>query len=180
MRVSVLDRHGIKPEVIETIASLIALIPWPARRQAMAEVTIRLLEAKPRVAEQVFGWSRRTVELGMHEQRTGIRCQNDLSLRRKPKTEEKFPQLLDDIGAIMAPQCQADPQLRTTLAYTNLSAAAVRGALLAKGWTEERLPAVRALSNILLRQGYRLRSVIKTKVQKKRNGPAPFLKTYAR
>lgn len=180
MKVSVLDRHGIKPEVIETIAAVMAFIPWPARRRAMAEVTTRLLEAKPRVAEDVFGWGRATVELGMHERRTGIRCQNDLSLRRKPKTEEKYPQLLEDIHEIMRPQCQADPQLRTTLAYTNLSAAAVRGALLAKGWSEEQLPAVRALSNILLRQGYRLRSVIKTKVQKKTNGPTRFSKTSTR
>ena len=36
-----------------------------------------------------------------------------------------------------------------------------------KGWTVESLPTVRTISNILNRQGYRLRTVAKTKVQKK-------------
>jgi hypothetical protein len=44
----------------------------------------------------------------------------------------------------------------------------VYGFLLEKGWSEEELPAVRTISNILNRQDYRLRTVAKVKVQKKR------------
>lgn len=179
MKISTLEKNGIKPEVIEVISLLIDRIPWPSRRQAMAEVTMILLDGKPRVAEDAFGWNRVTVSLGMDELRTGIICHNDLSQRRKPKTEEKYPKLLVDIQELMEPECHADPHLRTTLAYTDKTAASVREALVAKGWSQEIVPSVRTMSDILMRLGYRLRSVAKTKVQKKQNGLTKSLKTSA-
>jgi hypothetical protein len=36
---------------------LVALIPWPYRRQAMGEVALTILDGKPRIAEEEFGWS---------------------------------------------------------------------------------------------------------------------------
>lgn len=133
----------------------------------MGDATLTLLDGKPRVAEDVFGWSRATVALGVDEFQTGITCVNDLGNRRKPKSEEKNPELLNDIHQIMNPHSQADPQLRTTLLYTDMTAQAVYNALLQKGWDEETLPKVRTISNILQRHDYRLRAVAKTKVQKK-------------
>jgi hypothetical protein len=167
MKISTVKKNGVTPKTIETIALLIPQIPWPSRRQAMAEVTTMLLDGKARVAEEVFGWGRSTVELGMNELRTGISCINDLSSRRKPKSEEKYPEMLADIHSIMEPECHADPQLRTTLSYTNMSASAVRKSLLAKGWKEEEVPCLRTMSELLNRQGYRLRAVEKAKVKKK-------------
>jgi hypothetical protein len=73
-----------------------------------------------------------------------------------------------DIREIMEPHSQAEPRLRTTLLYTNMTASAVYDGLLEKGWSEETLPTVRTISNILNRHDYRLRTVAKTKVQKKR------------
>jgi len=168
MKISTVKKNGVTPQIIETIALLVARIPWPSKRQAMAEVSTMLLDGKPRIAEDVFGWNRSTVELGINELRTGISCINDLSSRCKPKTEEKYPEMLADIRSIMESECQADPQLRTTLSYTNMSASAVRKALFEKGWTEEQLPCLRTISELLNRQSYRLRTVMKTKVQKKR------------
>ena len=81
-----------------------------------------------------------------------IACINDLSERHKPKSEEKNPKLLESIRKIMEPCSQAEPRLRTTLLYTNMTAQAVYNALVAEGWPEESLPAVRTLSNILNRQ----------------------------
>lgn len=168
MRISTAKKNGVTEQTVEAINLLVAQIPWPARRQAMAQVTVTLLEGKPRVAEDVFGWGRSTVELGLNELRTGIICQNDLKNRRRPKTEEKFPEMLSDIHDIMEPESHADPQLRTTLYYTNMTASSVRQALIDdKGWPEEQVPGLRTISNILNRQGYRLRTVAKTKVQKK-------------
>lgn len=180
MKISTLDKKGVGAEVIATISLLVDRIPWPSRRQAMAEVTQLLLDGKPRVAEDAFGWSRTTVRLGINELRTGIVCHNDLTQRRKPKTEEKYPQLLVDIQELMAPECQADPHLRTTLAYTDKTAASVCSALVEKGWSQEIVPSVRTMSDILMRLGYRLRSVAKTKVQKKQNGLTRSLKMSAR
>ena len=171
MKTSTLTLNGVSPQTVNLISRLVDLIPWPARRQAMGDVTLSLLDGKHRVAEDVFGWNRTTAELGMNEYRSGISCVNDLSNRHKPKTEEKSPKLLADIRQIMDPHSQAEPRLRTTLLYTNMTAQAVYDALLQKGWSRETLPKVRTISNILNRHDYRLRTVAKTKVQKKRRTP---------
>ena len=171
MKTSILQQNEIPISVVELVQRMVDRIPWPARRQAMADATKTLLKGKARVAEAVFGWGRTTVELGMNELRTGIICLNDLSKRRKLKTEEKCPQLVMDLRAVMDPESQAQSHLRTHFSYTNMTATAVRSALLEKGWSSETVPTVRTLSNILNRQNYRLRSVTKTQVQKKRNIP---------
>jgi len=134
----------------------------------MGAVTTTLLDGKPRIAEDVFGWGRATVELGMNEFKSKIVCVNDLSVRKKPRVEEKNPKLLSDIVEIMTPRSHAEPGLRTTFSYTELTAKAVYGFLLEKGWSEEELPTQRTISNILNRHEYRLRAVAKAKVQKKR------------
>jgi len=168
MKRSTLVRNGVSQEMAVLIVRLIDLVPWPVRRAAMGDVTMSLLDGKPRVAENVFGWNRNTVKLGMNELRSKIVCINDLSTRRKPKAEEKDPKLLGDIVEIMEPHSQAEPRLRTTLLYTNMTAKAVYDALVRKGWSAKELPTVRTISNILNRLDYRLRTVAKTKVQKKR------------
>lgn len=52
-------------------------------------------------------------------------------------------------------------------------ACAVREALAQKGWAQADLPSERTLTNILNRQDYRLRTVAKSKVQKKQMRPMP-------
>ena len=167
MKTSILAQNGVSPEISNLISRLVALIPWPSRRQAMGDVAISILNGKPRVAEEEFGWSRSTVTVGINELHGGIACVNDLSERQKPKAEEKNPKLLDDIQKIMEPSSQAEPRLRTTLLYTNMTAQSVYDALVTEGWSPEALPTVRTISNILNRHEYRLRTVAKTKVQKK-------------
>lgn len=166
MKISTVSRKGISPEMIELIKRLVENIPWPNRRSAMGDVTVTLLDGKPRVAEEVFGWGRATASLGMNEFRTGLLCVNDISSRCKPKAEEKNPKLLNDIAEIMEPHCHSESHLRTTLLYTNMTAKAVYEALLEKGWSEESLPTTRTISEILNRHNYRLRTVEKTMVQK--------------
>lgn len=177
MKSSILSRSGVSAQVVALISRLVDMIPWPARRQAMGDVALSILEGKNRVAEDVFGWNRATVQLGMNEFRTKIACANDLSTRHKPKAEEKVPGLLGEIHEIMNPQTQAEPRLRTTLLYTNMTARAVYDALLERGWLPESLPTVRTISNILNRHDYRLRTVAKTKVQKKRQTPKQSSRT---
>lgn len=168
MKTATVVRNAVSQQLVDLIIRLIGMIPWPARRSAMGDVTITLLDGKPRVSEDVFGWGRATVELGMNEFRSQIVCINDLSARQKPRVEEKNPKLLSDIVEIMTPKSHAEHSLRTTFAYTDLTAKAVYGLLLEKGWSENELPTVRTISNILNRHDYRLRTVAKAKVQKKR------------
>ena len=67
----------------------------------------------------------------------------------------------------MEPHSESESSLRTTLLYTHLTAKTVHEALVEKGWPTQSLPSVRTISNLLNRQDYRLRTVAKTKVQKK-------------
>ena len=168
MKKSALVRNGVTQQVVELIGRLVNKIPWPEKRSAAGDVTISLLEGRSRVAEDIFGWGRNTAELGMNEFRSNIVCLNDLSDRRKPKAEEKNQELLKDITEIMEPHSQSHSHLGTTLLYTNMTAGAVYEALPEKGRTEQDLPAMRTISDILNRHGYRLRTVENTKVQKKR------------
>jgi hypothetical protein len=72
------------------------------------------------------------------------------------------PALLADIRAIMEPYSENKSRLRTTLLYTNMTAKAVYTALMETGWSAESWPTLRTISNILMRRGYRLRTVAKT------------------
>ena len=103
----------------------------------------------------------------MRERATGIRCLENFVGRRRPASEERNPQLAADIRAIVEPRTQADPELKSSRRYTNLSAKEVRQALLAKGYREEKVPAERTLRDILNRMNYRLKRIQKGKPLKK-------------
>jgi len=177
MKTSTLDRNDVSTEMVALIGRLVDLIAWPARRRAMGDVTMALLDGKGRVAEDVFGWNRNAVELGIREHQTGITCINDITARCKPRIEDKHPELLAEIQNIMEPHSESEASLRNTLLHTNMTARAVREALTQKGWSEASLPSVRTISNLLHRQDYRLRTVAKSRVQKKQPKPMPSSRT---
>ena len=70
MKTSTLERNGVSTEMVDLIGRLIDLIAWPARRRAMGDVTMTLLDGKRRVAEDVFAgieeplnWAFMSIEL---------------------------------------------------------------------------------------------------------------------
>ena len=152
----------------ETIRSAAKKLRGARRRQFQAEVAVRYCEGSPRRAEEVFGWGRDAVNKGLHEQRSGISCVDNFSARGRRKTEEKYPEMAQRIEALVAPESQADPKFQTPLAFTRMTAQAVREQL-AKDDRDEHspLPAVRTVRDMLNRLGYRLRRVRKTQPQKK-------------
>lgn len=153
---------------IGTIRDAAKALTGAKRRRFQAEVTLQYLEGIPTRAERVFGWSRHTVKLGLNELQTGIECLGAFSQRGNHRTEDKCPKLAEDIRSLVDGHSQADPKFRSTLAWTRLTGEAVRNALIReKGWTDEDLPSVRTIRDILNRLGYRLRRVQKTKPQKK-------------
>ena len=137
------------------------------RRLFLAEVATELCDGSARQAERRFGWGRETVEKGLHEARQGIRCLENFAARGRPRSEEKDPQLAADIRAIVEPHTYADPELKSSRRYTNLSAAEVREALIAKGHPAEELPSERTMRDILNRMNYRLKRIQKGKPLKK-------------
>jgi Rhodopirellula transposase DDE domain len=137
------------------------------RRLFVAEVATELCGGSARQAERRFGWGRATVAKGLHECCSGVRCLENFGARGRPRSEEKNPRLAEDIRAIVEPHTQADPELKSSRRYTNLSAAEVREALLAKGYSQEELPSERTMRDILNRMNYRLKRIQKGKPLKK-------------
>jgi hypothetical protein len=137
------------------------------RRQFQAEVATELCGGSPRRAERRFGWGRDTVEKGLNELRSGMRCRENFAAKGRKRSEQRDPQLAEDIRAIVEPHAYADPELKSARRYTNLSAAEVRAALRAKGYAGDRLPSERAMRDILNRMNYRLKRIRKGKPLKK-------------
>jgi hypothetical protein len=149
------------------ICSGARLLTGYERRLFVAEVATELCGGSARQAERRFGWGRATVEKGLHESCSGVRCLENFAARGRPRSEEKNPQLAADIRAIVEPHTQADPELKSSRRYTNLSAAEVREALIAKGYSKEELPSERTMRDILNRMNYRLKQIQKGKPLKK-------------
>ncbi len=137
------------------------------RRAFQAEVAVELCSGNARQAERRFGWGRETVEKGLHERHTGIRCLEDFVARGRQRVEDRDLRLAADIRAIAEPHSYADPSLKSSRRYTNLSAAEVRTALIARGHAEADLPAERTMRDILNRMNYRLKRIRKGKPLKK-------------
>jgi hypothetical protein len=160
--------------VRETIQSAARKLTGFRRRQFQAEVAGQYCQGSARQAEQLFGWGRDAVETGLNELRTGIRCLDIFSARGRHKAEQLDPTLVDRIHAIVEPDSQADPKFQTPLAFTRVTAKAVREQLLAENAaTPLSVPAERTLYDILNRLGYCLRRVRKTKPPKKFPRPTP-------
>ena len=137
------------------------------RRAFIAEVATAVCDASPRQAERRFGWGRATVAKGLHEADRGMRCLDNFAARGRRRSEDKDPGLAADIRAIVEPHAYADPELKSTRRYTNLSAAEVRDALIAKGYSPTGLPSERTMREILNRMNYRLKRIQKGKPLKK-------------
>src|SRR4051794_7351810 len=140
------------------------------RRLFIAEVAVELCGGSARRAERRFGWGRATVAKGLHESRRGIRCVEDFAARGRARSEEKDRRLAADIRAIVEPHAYADPELKSSRRYSNLSAAEVRDALISRGHAEAGLPAERTMRDIFNRMNYRLKRIRKGRPLKKTGG----------
>lgn len=138
------------------------------RRLFQAEVAHALCDGSPRAAERRFGWGRDCVEKGLHEAGSGLRCVENFAAKGAVPREVKDPQLAADIRAVVEPHTQADPELKSSRRYTNLSAKEVLEALKGqKGYSDDRLPKERTMRDILNRMGYRIKRIQKAKPLKK-------------
>lgn len=171
MKISTVEKNELTGNLIELLQRLTGMIPWPERRKAKADIVDTLLDGKARIAEDVFGWGRAGILVGRQERDTGERHVDNIASRRKPTTEEKFPDIERDIHLLFDSKSQADARLGTTLRYLNASASNVRKALVENGYSDEELPSERTINNLLNRMGFRLRTVQKAKPQKKRRKP---------
>ena len=149
------------------------------RRSFQAAMTLKYCRGNARQAERVLGWNRDTVELGLHEQRTGITCLGaQAACCGNGRWEEKYPVVAEALWALAESHCQQDPTFRGTLSYTRLTAAEALQQLRAQGFPEDALPSPSTMAEVLNRNGYRLRPVVKAKPPKNSRKRTPSLPTW--
>ncbi len=137
------------------------------RRLFMARVVKSLGAGGQRRAARELGWDRETIRKGLHELESGIVCLDGYAGRGRKRAEERLPNLLADIKAIVDGQSQTDARFESSRLYTRLSAAQVRQQLkVQKGYTDAELPCQETIRVKLNALGYRLRSVQKSVPQK--------------
>jgi len=131
-------------------------------------MTLKYGDGNARRAEEVFGWGRQNIAVGMAEKRTGIEC---LSLHAafsgRPRWEDQYPQAAEALRELAWAHAQPDPTFRPPVSYTRLTAKTAREGLHQKGIEEALLPAPSTMAVILNRLGFRLRNVVKSKPLKK-------------
>lgn len=127
------------------------------KRDFMAKVAEDYLQGSARKAERVFGWSRNSVQLGLHERRTGLICADNYQSRGRHKTEVRLRNLETDMRALVDSQSQADPKFTSMFFYARISARAVRAALIEQGYDATQLPTRQTIGDVLNRMGYRLK-----------------------
>ena len=138
------------------------------RRAFQAAMTLKYCQGNARLSERVFGWGRETVQLGLNEHRTGVICQGAQAACCGDKLwEEKHPEVAQALWTLAESHSQQDPTFRTLLSYTRLTAAEAIKQLRAQGFHEDQLPSPSTMADVLNRNGYRLRKVLKAKPLKK-------------
>jgi hypothetical protein len=158
---------ALTADMTVTIQSAAGKLTGFRRREFMAETALRYCGGSARKAETVFGWGRAAVSTGLNEKRTGRRCVDNFQARGRKKTEDRTPRLADEIKRIVEPHSQADPKFQTTLAFTRITARAVRNELLKNKELHAAVPSRQTVGEVLNRLGYRLRRVLKARPEKK-------------
>jgi hypothetical protein len=137
------------------------------RRVFMARIVKSLGRGGQSRAARELGWCRDTIRKGMREWESGERQEDNFKARGRKKAEEKLPNLLADISALVDGQSQTDPTFHSLRLYTRLSAAEVRRQLIMqKGYAEQSLPGEETIRVKLNLLGYKLRAVQKSRPQK--------------
>src|SRR5256885_421160 len=104
--------NELKEPHIATIKDAAQKLTGAKRRAFQAQGTLDSHNGSARRAAAVFGWSRRTGLLGLHELRTGITCVDNTAARGNRTTEENWPQLAEDMRSLAEPHRQVDPKAK--------------------------------------------------------------------
>jgi hypothetical protein len=154
-------------ELKATCSETARVLKGSDRRVFMARIVQALGRGGQSRAARELGWCRDTIRKGMRELASGQRLVDNFGARGRKKAEDKLPNLLADIRAMVDGQSQTDPTFQSARLYTRLSAAEVRRQLIQqKGYTDEQLPTEETIRVKLNQLGYTLRAVQKSRPQK--------------
>ncbi len=163
------DKQLLDPSHLEDLKNASKKMSGTKRRAFQAEVSIKYCEGNPRRTESIFGWNRNTVELGLHEKRTGIVCLGAQKNNCGNKQwEKKQPEAAAFILEFAESISQQDPTFRSTSLFTRLTAKEALNQLQNAGFKEDVIPPPKTMANILNRNGYRLRRGTQSQAFKKR------------
>lgn len=138
------------------------------RRQYQASIALKYFGGSARKTERQMRWGRDSVETGLGEARTGIRCLDNFKGRGRNKAEDALPGLEADVRAIGDLHTQADPAVKSSLTYTRLTGKSLKKALVQdKGYAEDQIPSENTLRKIVDRLGFNRKRVQKSKPVKK-------------
>jgi len=76
---------ALSPEVLSSFKTALSLLTGYKKRQLAAELAVKFFDSSARKTEFYLGVRRDMVELGLHELRSGIRCEDGYSLRGRKK-----------------------------------------------------------------------------------------------
>ena len=156
------------PQQIADLRLAASQMTGATRRAFQAEMTLKYCDGNARRAEDIFGWGRQNIEVGLAEKRTGIVC---LSLHAafsgRRRWEDQYPEAAETLVELALAHSQQDPTFRTTVSYTRLTAKTAMEGLRQKGVEAAILPAPSTMAVLLNRLGFRLRNVVKSKPLKK-------------
>lgn len=159
--------ESLNPTHLEDLKLAASGLSGYRRRAFQAQMSQKYCGGNARQTEYLFGWGRNTVTLGLHEQRTGLICFGAQSASSgNHRWEDKNPDIAAALWKIAETHSQQDPTFRTSLAFTRLTASEALHQLCLQGFPAERLPCASSMANILNRNDYRLRPVLKAKPQK--------------
>ncbi len=162
------EKDLLTESMIEDIRSAAKHMHGAKRRSFQADMTEKYCGGSAWKAAAIFKWNQKTVELGLHEKRTGIICFGAQKLNSgRKKWEDEHPEAATILCAIAEEHSQQDPSFRSSIAYTRLTAKAALRLLRERGVSEDELPKKSTMAVILNRLGYRLRKVVKAKPQRK-------------
>lgn len=168
------DKPSLDASHIEDLKQAASKMRFVERRSFEAAMALKYCGGSARQAETVFGWRRHSVELGLHERRSGLICLGAQEAFCGNKLwEEKHPEVAEALWCLAKMHSQQDPTFRTPLSYTRLTAAEALKQLQGLGFGPEVLPSPSTMADVLNRNGYRLRPVLKAKPQKKFQRPTP-------
>jgi hypothetical protein len=143
-------------------------LPRKHRRQFMARIVNSLGQGGASWAKRELGWDRGLIRKGQRELAHGLPPQPDLPRPGRPRAEQKWPNLLDQLRTLAEEQTQTDPTFKTTRLYTRLTAKAARQALIDRfGYRDELLPCQETIRVKLNDLGYQMRAVQKSRPKKK-------------
>jgi len=136
--------NSLKPKAVENLLRKAAdSLKGSSKRIFIAQTIEAYGHGGQSWAEERLLWNRGTIRKGKKELATST-IEDKFSARGRKKSEEVFPDLLDDIKKIVEPEYQTDPSFNTCRLYTRITATEVRKRLLElDDYTEDTIPCAK-------------------------------------